>query len=61
MDGGEGEGEGGDNEVEYVKEVRGGVERQEGSTREERSSEVREGHLVATTDIRCKEVKVDTM
>ena len=38
-------------------EVKGGEERQEVSTGEERSSKVRGGHPVATTDIRCKEVK----
>ena len=43
--------------MEYVKEVKGGEQMQEGSTREERSSEERVGHPVATTDIRCKEVK----
>ena len=57
VDKGDEEEEGGVDEVEYVKEVKGGEERQEGSTREERSSEVRVGHPVATTDIRCKEVK----
>ena len=49
--------EGGDDEVEYLEEVKGGGERQEGSTREERGSRVRGGHPVATTDIPCKEVK----
>ena len=46
-----------------MKEVRGGEEEQERrkSTREEGSSEAREGHPVAYTDIRCKEVKVETM
>ena len=38
-------------------EVKGGEERQEVSAGEERSSKVRGGHPVATTDIRCKEVK----
>jgi hypothetical protein len=57
VDKGDEEEEGGDDKVEYVKEVKGGEERQEGSTREERSSAVCVGHPVATTDIRCKEVK----
>ena len=58
-EGGEGEEKGGEEEVVYVKEVRGGEEEQERrkSTREEEGSEAREGHPVATTDFRCKEVR----
>jgi hypothetical protein len=57
VDNEDGREEGGDDEVELVIEVKGGKERQEVSAGEERSSKVRGGHPVATTDIRCKEVK----
>ena len=46
-----------------MKEVRGGEEEQERrkSTREEGSSEAREGHPVAYTDFRYNKVKIETL
>ena len=63
VEGGEGEEGGGEEEVVCLKEVKGGEEEQERrkSTREAGSSEAREGHRMASTDICCKEVKVKTM
>ena len=63
VEGEEGEEEGGEEELVCVKEVRGGEKEQERrkSTREEGSSEAREGHPVANTDICYEEVKVETM
>ena len=62
---GEGEGAegGGEEEVVCLKEVKVGEEEQDRrkSTREEGSSEARGGNRMANTDIRCKEVKVETM
>ena len=63
VEGGEGEEGGGEDEVVCLKEVKGGEEEQERkkSTREEGSSEAREGHRMASADICCKDVKVETM
>ena len=54
---------GGGEEVVYVKEVNVGEEEQDRrkNTREEGSSEGRGGHRMASTDFRCKEVKVEMM
>ena len=54
---------GGGEEVVCVKEVKVGEEEQDRrkNTREEESSKARGGHRMASTDLRCKEVKVGMM
>ena len=60
---GEGVEGGGGEEVVFVEEVKGGegeLDRRR-DTREEGSGNGRGGHMMASTDLRCKEVKVEMM